>query len=151
MSNHESYMPNKLPFYKQQNDDIKLQKSKSHNSALNPDSSDEEGETSLKEMLLDERTKKSKVDEREPFLIQLPGTLPIAEVKPHQINALEAILEKITSKDISAGSIGKLRFMKSGKVVLRLQLPGNKNHVDLEVNKGIDATFYQELVSIDKS
>jgi hypothetical protein len=41
--------------------------------------------------------------------------------------------------------------MKSGKVVLRLQIPGNDTHVDLEVNKGIEATFYQELVSIDKN
>ena len=45
--------------------------------------------------------------------------------------------------------IGKLRLMKSGKVVMRLQLPGSSDFVDLEVNKGIQPNFYQELVSID--
>jgi hypothetical protein len=45
--------------------------------------------------------------------------------------------------------IGKLRFMKSGKVVLRVQLPGQTEFVDLELNKGIQPNFYQELVSTD--
>ena len=39
--------------------------------------------------------------------------------------------------------------MKSGKVILRLQMPGSEAFVDLEVNKGIESTFYQELISID--
>jgi hypothetical protein len=39
--------------------------------------------------------------------------------------------------------------MKSGKVVLRLQMPDSPQFVDLEVNKGIESTFYQELISID--
>jgi len=49
----------------------------------------------------------------------------------------------------AAGKIGKLRFMKSGKVVLRLQMPDCPDFVDLEVNKGIESTFYQELIAID--
>ena len=39
--------------------------------------------------------------------------------------------------------------MKSGKIVLRLQLPDSADFADLEINKGIDATFYQELISVD--
>jgi len=39
--------------------------------------------------------------------------------------------------------------MKSGKVVLRLQLPDCEEFADLEVTRGIDATFYQELISVD--
>ena len=48
-----------------------------------------------------------------------------------------------------APKIGKLRIHKSGKVVMRLQLPGQKNFVDLELNQGIKTNFYQELVSVD--
>ena len=45
--------------------------------------------------------------------------------------------------------IGKLRVMKSGKVVMRFQLPGQENFVDYELNKGIAGNFYQEIVSVD--
>ena len=45
--------------------------------------------------------------------------------------------------------IGKLRIHKSGKVVMRLQLPGQDSYVDLELNKGIHTNFYQELVSVN--
>jgi hypothetical protein len=37
----------------------------------------------------------------------------------------------------SAPKIGKLRIHKSGKVVMRIQLPGEKTFVDLELNMGI--------------
>ena len=43
--------------------------------------------------------------------------------------------------------IGKLRFHKSGKVVLRIQNPSGEK-IDLVVNKGITNSFYQELVQI---
>ena len=46
-------------------------------------------------------------------------------------------------------TIGKLRLMKSGKVVMRIQLPGQDDYVDLEMNRGIQPNFYQELVSVD--
>ena len=39
--------------------------------------------------------------------------------------------------------------MKSGKVVMRIQLPGQSDFVDLELNKGIQPNFYQELVATD--
>ena len=45
--------------------------------------------------------------------------------------------------------IGKIRVHKSGKVVMRIQLPGQDSYVDLELNKGIQTNFYQELVSLD--
>ena len=45
--------------------------------------------------------------------------------------------------------IGKLRIMKSGKVVLRIQNE-NKMFVDLDVSKGISNNFYQELISIKR-
>ena len=38
--------------------------------------------------------------------------------------------------------IGKIRLMKSGKVILRI------GEIDLDVSKGIDTSFYQELVKI---
>jgi hypothetical protein len=37
--------------------------------------------------------------------------------------------------------------MKSGRVVLRIQL--EKDYVDLELDKGIEPTFYQELIHMD--
>jgi len=30
-------------------------------------------------------------------------------------------------------------------------VPGSDEHVDFELNKGIDSNFYQELVSVDAS
>ena len=39
--------------------------------------------------------------------------------------------------------------MKSGKVVLRIQLPGQESYIDLELNSGIQTNFYQEIVSVD--
>eukprot|EP00354_Favella_ehrenbergii_P012279 CAMPEP_0170465136 /NCGR_PEP_ID=MMETSP0123-20130129/9591_1 /TAXON_ID=182087 /ORGANISM="Favella ehrenbergii, Strain Fehren 1" /LENGTH=68 /DNA_ID=CAMNT_0010730953 /DNA_START=1887 /DNA_END=2093 /DNA_ORIENTATION=- len=48
-----------------------------------------------------------------------------------------------------APKIGKLRIHKGGKVVMRLQLPGQQNYVDLELNEGIKTNFYQELVAVD--
>ena len=38
--------------------------------------------------------------------------------------------------------IGKLRVMKSGRIVMRLQMPGQDEYVDLELNKGINPNFY---------
>jgi len=41
-----------------------------------------------------------------------------------------------------APKIGKLRIHKSGKVVMRLQLPGQTEFIDLELNEGIKTNFY---------
>ena len=108
------------------------------------------------------------------MLLQLPGTLPFAEVKPHTATALEEMIDRLSEKstappgvtenpsellsdnDMSGAEaakppkIGKLRIHKSGKVVLRLELPGtDAGHVDLELNEGIKSNFYQELVAVD--
>ena len=40
--------------------------------------------------------------------------------------------------------------MKSGKVILRIQKDGEKNYIDLDVSKGIQNSFYQEVVSVKK-
>ena len=42
--------------------------------------------------------------------------------------------------------------MKSGKVVMRVADPADPSkHIDLEVNKGISNSFYQELVSVHQA
>ena len=45
--------------------------------------------------------------------------------------------------------IGKLRIMKSGKVVLRIG-NGSGEHIDMDVSQGITNNFYQELVSLNR-
>ena len=60
-----------------------------------------------------------------PILVQLPSTLPF-----------DAGQRKELLK------IGKILVKKSGKIVMRLQMPGSKEHVDLDINQGIGATFY---------
>jgi hypothetical protein len=63
------------------------------------------------------------ISSKEPMLLQMPCSLPFKQVQQMQ-------------------KMGKLRFMKSGKVILRI------GEVDLDVSKGIETTFYQELVKI---
>jgi len=93
-------------------------------------------------MLLDQTNNTAASPPNEPFLVQFPGTLPLEEVRAHQPNGLQAILDTIREEGNGFANIGKLRFMKSGKIVLRLQLPDSADFADLEINKGIDATFY---------
>lgn len=57
---------------------------------------------------------------------------------PFELNSAEDNLLKI----------GKLRIMKSGKVILRIRDPEGTKYVDLDVSKGIMNSFYQELVSV---
>ena len=61
-------------------------------------------------------------------------------------------MEKLSNqngKDLPA--IGSLRIMKSGRVILRLKQPDSDTHVDLDVSKGIQSNFYQELMSLDST
>ena len=97
----------------------------------------------LKEMLYDEGTGSIKCSEHEPLLLQLPGTLPFAEVKPHTAKALEEMIDRLSETESrqarrnpedsmnddslsnnlggqEAPKIGKLRIHKSGKVVMRI-------------------------------
>ena len=126
-------------------------------------------DSSVKDMLFNDQTGHIKQPENEAILLQLPGTLPFNEIKPHAKNGLEEILERLSLDEqvppgydqnglIATGveasgqeppKIGKLRIMKSGKVVMRIQLPGSDKFADLEINQGIQSNFYQELVSVD--
>ena len=72
-------------------------------------------------MLLQEGTR-GKVSDK-PFFVQMPSQLPFD-----------------LPKDVA--KLGKLRFYKSGKVVLRI---GN---IDLNVTQGINNSFYQQLVQL---
>lgn len=73
-----------------------------------------------------------------PILVQLPSTLPF-EIKENSDSQLH---------DLS--KIGKLLVKKSGKMIMRIydeknQTSTGKKYIDLEVNQGINAMFYQEL------
>eukprot|EP00347_Sterkiella_histriomuscorum_P015718 403355942 len=107
------------------------------------------------------------ISELEPFLIQLPSTLPFnLDEKPSHssnknqtdykssTNQIERLIENlnINSKDeqVDPPKIGKIRIMKSGKVVLRMQDPNDQSqYIDFELIKGIQTNFYQELISVD--
>ena len=127
----------------------------------------------VKELLYDEATQQIAYPEDEAILVQLPGTLPFSEIKPHATNALEDMIEMLSADakvsrhighlssdgenieednlntDVHPPKIGKLRVMKSGKIVMRIQLPGQEDYVDLELNQGIKTNFYQEIISVD--
>lgn len=83
-----------------------------------------------------------KVNEHDAMLVQLPGTLPFGDLEPHDGKGLQGLLEQAQGQ-----SIGKLRVHKSGKVTMRLQVDGK--YVDFDLNRGIEANFYQEVVSLD--
>ena len=57
---------------------------------------DLEADTQLRDMLYDKRTGKIACSEHEPLLLQLPGTLPFAEVKPHTATALEEMIHRLS-------------------------------------------------------
>lgn len=46
-------------------------------------------------MLYDKQIGQVAMSEQEPMLIQLPGSLPFAEVKPHSATALEEMIERL--------------------------------------------------------
>lgn len=72
------------------------------------------------------------------MLLQLPGTLPFAGIKPHTGKVLDELITQLSKptfgsasdsgsvvstnlgKEEQAPSIGKLRFMKSGRVIMRI-------------------------------
>ena len=53
-------------------------------------------DTQLRDMLYDRRTGKVGISEHEPLLLQLPGTLPFAEIKPHTATALEEMIHRLS-------------------------------------------------------
>lgn len=88
----------------------------------------------------------TRISELEPFIMQLPSTLPLSTDK----NDLNSLMDQIslTSKEPEQAPLpfGKILVMKSGKVVLRVQ-SSEQGHIDYILNKGIAPNFYQELVS----
>ena len=159
------YTPNKLPFFKPDQEEgidarpgspakpdvIRMQRVKSTTSEAQKlfDMNRTEVDTEVKNLLYDEQSQSIACSEDEAILVQLPGTLPFKEVTPHASNALEDMIEMLSSGapagksafgqlssegenigEDNAGmvaeppKIGKLRVMKSGKVIMRLQLPG---------------------------
>jgi hypothetical protein len=91
-------------------------------------------------------------------MIQLPSTLPfninsnrVEEVSSSNKGQENKLAQMIDRLSISGNSeekeepprIGKIRVMKSGKVVLRMEDPLNKEkYVDFELIKGIPTNFY---------
>lgn len=166
------YIPNKLPFFRPGEEPavaekfdglIKLQKTQSHYSNVNADDQD----TEVRDLLVDQ-SNALHFSEHEAILLQLPGTLPFAGIKPHTGKVLDELITQMAKpgyggesdsgsavstnlKEQQAPTIGKLRVMKSGRVIMRIQLPGQTEFVDLELSKGIQPNFYQELVATDAS
>ncbi|CDW74297.1 UNKNOWN [Stylonychia lemnae] len=145
------------------NDAIMLEKEKSSVIKLQrTENFKEDGE--LRDLLMNQYNAQN--SQVEPFLIQLPSTLPfnISE-NPNQqqfndstinksVNQIEKLIERLQLNDKNEEQtppkIGKIRVMKSGKVVLRMQDPINNDlYVDFELTKGIQTNFYQELISVD--
>lgn len=111
------YGPSKLPFFnkaaeqvneevappgtKEEEGLIKLNRVKSQASGGDPINEftsglDPEVDTQLRDMLYDKRTGKVACSEHEPLLLQLPGTLPFAEIKPHSATALEEMIHRLS-------------------------------------------------------
>ena len=60
---------------------------------------DPEIDTQLRDMLYDSRQGRIACSEHEPLLLQLPGTLPFAEVKPHMATALEDMIHRLSDPE----------------------------------------------------
>ena len=120
-TNTESYVPNKLPFFKDPNarvDEVAPVETKSESqSKLNRVPShvsggqapvvdefaaakDNDVDTELRDLLYDNTSGQVAFSELEPLLLQLPGTLPFAETKPHTATALEEMIDRL-SQDAS--------------------------------------------------
>ena len=56
---------------------------------------DPEVDKELSDLLYDRELGKVAMSEDEPMLLQLPGSLPFAEVKPHSATALEEMIERL--------------------------------------------------------
>jgi hypothetical protein len=66
-------------------------------------------------------------------------------MEPHDGKGLQHLLEKVSDGE----TIGKVRVHKSGKVTMKLEAGGK--FMDFDLSCGIQANFYQELISLDSS
>jgi len=73
----------------------------------------------------------------------MPGTLPYSDLEPHDGKGLKDLL-----KQAQGQSIGKLRLHADGHITLQLRADEG-SACTLELNKGIESNFYQELVALD--
>ena len=55
-----------------------------------------EVDTELRDLLYDEKSGNLACSSYEALLLQLPGTLPFADVKPHTATALEDMIERLS-------------------------------------------------------
>ena len=53
-------------------------------------------DSELRDMLYDRRSGQISCSEHEPLLLQLPGSLPFEEVKPHAATALEEMIDRLS-------------------------------------------------------
>lgn len=141
----QEYVPISLPYKKGDEDMevevepmskkssiIKLMRTKSENRP-----SEKNELTQIQKLFLDSegsQRETKQAEQQKPFLIQMPCTIPF----------------DIPQDTESLLKIGKLRFHKSGKVVLRI-LNEKGQKLDLLVNQGISNSFYQELVSVSQT
>ena len=53
-------------------------------------------------MLYDSQTGQLTCSSHEALLLQLPGTLPFAEVKPHTATALEEMIDRLSDQQVQS-------------------------------------------------
>ena len=82
-------------------DQPKLEKAKSAMSTayVLHDMNKAEIDSSVKDLLYDQSSGHIKQPENGAILLQLPGTLPFTEIKPHAKNGLEEILERLSNDE----------------------------------------------------
>ena len=59
----------------------------------------------VRELLYDEKDKSIAFDEDKALLMQLPGTLPFAEITPHSQSAFEDMIEMLSSDTLGKSAI----------------------------------------------
>ena len=83
---------------KEENLQMKRVQSSITESAWGIEEENMELQTDVRDFLVDPKTGLTSLNQYDPILIQLPGTLPFAEVKPHQSSTLNDLLDRIVRK-----------------------------------------------------
>ncbi len=86
--------------------------------------------------------KNQRISELEPFIMQLPSSLPLDANEQTDFSSIMDKLSLVT-KEPKPVPFGKILVMKSGKVVLRVPSSEPENsHIDYILSKGIATNFY---------
>ena len=90
-----------------------------------------------------------KINDWEPILLQLPQNLPFEkkfqdETKTHETKQL---LDMLAQEGLNP-KIGKLKLMKSGRVILTLN---EENPINIELSQGTELKHFAELMRLDKN